>query len=229
MIIYFLLLFICTHARLFGRFGEPAFETWNETPRCVIVSAGPFELQNTNDQCVVYECSSIKGSMCYKRDEKARDGQAFVSFIVQHYTSLPFVTFFVHGHKNAWHQHHLIRFDSFQQFSGLNHHPIEVKNFSSTPYGDIWRAIFPHMKTPEHVCCDGSLQFMVHRDRIQKQPLSTWIELEHYLYGTKVWPGSNAWNDKGVSLAPGDFKGSSYFVEWIMHVLLGEPWCKFYR
>ena len=219
-----LLIVSVAHGTARGRFGERAFETWRETP-CAIVSAGAFELRATNHACVVVECSARPESACDKRSELARDGQAFVAFIVAHYDTLPSYTFFVHGHATAWHQHARIDFASTHAYRGLNAHPIEAANLSRTPYGDIWRAVFPRVPTPGRICCDGSLQFVAHRDRIRARPLDDWRELEHYVFGTKTWPGADAWSDGGVSLAPGDFKGSSYFVEWVMHILLGEPAC----
>ena len=217
---------VCVATRT-GPFKEDAFVTWSERPKCAIVSAGPDRLP-VSRTCVLHECNTDRKSACNKRYATARDGQAYVSYVVQNYDKLPDFVMFVHGHARAWHQHERIDVDvsEFKGYKGLNRHPIHMDNLSASANGYIWRSVFSNYTVPEEVCSDGSMQFMASRDRLRTFPLRDWLELYSFLYGTKTSETIKAWDADDPLEAGKNFLGTSYFVEWIIHILVGEPNCK---
>lgn len=70
---------------------------------CTIVSAGTLEY-TISKQCEVVECAKDLHNTCQKLYNNARDGQAYVAFIVHNYERLNGTYIFVHGHSASWHQ-----------------------------------------------------------------------------------------------------------------------------
>jgi hypothetical protein len=199
---------------------------------CTIVSAGSLEFK-IPFPCKIIECTDNPLSECYKYSTHAREGQAYTAYIVQHYDSLEGLYVFIHGHKNSWH-HRLPILESLQHalttktFEGLNHIPIYIDDPSKTVFGTIWDNVLkPVIKRdmPKRICVDGSAQFAVHSSQIKRHSKEVWNELFAYVYGTKSWPNSALWNDRGASYAPGDFKGTSWFTEYAFGVMLGDFDC----
>jgi len=192
--------------------------------QCTLVSAGPLEYV-VSKQCVVVECAKDVHNTCQKLYKNAREGQAYVAYIVNNYNDLNgtyiFVRSFekrtkislvlkyiflkkVHGHSKSWHQHQDI-FDAIERarftegFVGLNKLPIRIEHPENTIFGTIWNAVLSPVidrPMPKRICVDGSAQFAVHASRIKRYPIEVWNELYAYVYGTKTWPGSDTWSAK---------------------------------
>lgn len=202
---------------------------------CTLVSAGPLEY-TISKQCKVVECAEDVHNSCRKLYKNAREGQAYVAFIVNNYDHLAGTYIFVHGHSVSWHQKQYIfeaiaRARVTEGFVGLNNLPLRIEHPDKDIFGTIWNAVLGpviQQPMPARVCVDGSAQFAVHASRIKRHSIEVWKELYAYLYGTKAWPGSERWNDRTRTLlfTPGNFLGSGWFSEYVFGVLLGDNVCK---
>ena len=227
-IFYFLLIkFLSINGLRSGAFNEEAFDTWKEVPNCAIVSAGKYELPMSNT-CVLYECNSKRTNPCNKRYENARDGQAYVSYILNNYDFLPNFIIFVHGHAQSWHQHKHINLnrEKFVGYEGLNGQPIKMDNFAQSEYGVIWKNLFPQYPVPQKICSDGSMQFIVSKERLHIYSKADWSKLYAFLYVLNVSLEIMPWDPADKEISSEKFQKTSYFIEWIIHIFLGEPHCK---
>ncbi|KAF2000554.1 hypothetical protein P154DRAFT_491705 [Amniculicola lignicola CBS 123094] len=52
---------------------------------------------------------------------KGREAMVYLTYIIDHYDSLPDTVFFVHAHRHAWHNNQLMGLDTAQMVQRLNH------------------------------------------------------------------------------------------------------------
>jgi len=170
------------------------------------------------------------------------EASSYLKFILNNFRDLPRSVAFLDEHERSWHQpfdmiEKLSRLDtpSHDAYIPLNDLRIDSEDkhraWDHDLFKPVWDAVVrPHleMECPARIICDGSSQFLVSRDLILARPISLYEDLYRYTVGTKRWPGDEKWRDaRGYPYRPGgkrgSWKGGVYFLEWIWHIVFGQP------
>ncbi|KAK5164020.1 uncharacterized protein LTR77_010111 [Saxophila tyrrhenica] len=141
---------------------------------------------------------------------KGNEAMIYLSFIIDHYESLPWSIVFMHGHLEAWHQED----NAVRILGGLNRVALARQGYISLrcdwypscpaemrpvhhdavvwgPEGDTkgteaaiagnWRLLFPGEKLPETIASPCCAQFAVTRQAIAKRPKEDYERLRNWL------------------------------------------------
>lgn len=198
-------------------------------------------LTSQNDFPYVVGKKKSSDTVCGVPVNKGAEGSTYLKFIVNNWDNLPKRICFLDEHEQSWHQ----PFDMIARLRDLRKDGLPDKYFplndwkidSNQKFRDwrfvlfspVWNAVVePHlkMKCPRRIICDGSAQFIVTRELIKANSLELFNDLFHYTIGSKRWKSDTEWKDaKGFSYSPGgqDWVGGNYFLEWIWHIIFGEP------
>lgn len=186
------------------------------------------------------------GGRCSVPINKGAEASAYLLYIINNWDTLPDVLVFNDASERSWHQ----RFDMIKLleqevpkfdggFTPLNSLKIDSdqpnRAWRHDKFSVVWDAVVrPHlddMACPTRIIGDGSAQFIVSRDRIKLRSVELYKDLYAYAIGSKRWPGDETWTDaRNFPFSPGGPKtgsnawvGGVYFLEWIWHILFGEP------
>ena len=128
----------------------------------------------------------------------AREAMAYLTYIVDHYDSLPDYAIFIHGHDQSWHQRALIS----SKIRALNLTALENEDYISLRCGnmmgcerqpntdtfntnwwaeehirDFWNIIIPHEEMPRFISFKCCAQFAVSRKAIHRRTKDEWIQI----------------------------------------------------
>lgn len=181
------------------------------------------------------------GAICDVPVNKGAEGSTYLKFILNNWKCLPERVCFLDDHEYSWHQpfnmiHKLTALrDSGlpQEFYPLNDLVIDsnqkFRHWKYELFSQVWDAVVkPHLKMecPRRIVADGSAQFIVSREVILSNPRILYEDLYHYTIGSKRWRGDYNWKDaSGFSYSPGgqNWVGGNHFLEWIWHIIFGQP------
>ncbi|KAK4500317.1 hypothetical protein PRZ48_008506 [Zasmidium cellare] len=144
---------------------------------------------------------------------KGHEAMVYLSYIISNYDSLPWCTFFTHGHYESWHQEEPIprlintlnrKALAKQGYISLRCDwyptcPAEIRpwDHDATVWGPgvkrketenaiagNWRQIFPGEGMPDTISSQCCAQFAVTRQAIWKRPLSDYERMRKWLIGS---------------------------------------------
>lgn len=165
---------------------------------------------------------------------QGREAMAYLTYIVDHYDTLPNYMVFTHGHERSWHQVEPLQ----MKIRALNLAALEKENYISLRCGDqmgcekqpyidtrhpnwggekhmcdFWKTIVPHESCPRYVSYKCCAQHAVTRAAVRKRSKQDWIRIRepllHDLSDNKAW-------GEGAT----DWLGGMYY-EKFWHILLG--------
>lgn len=155
----------------------------------------------------------------------------YLTYIVEHYQSLPDIVFFRHDHYKSWHQ----SFDSISEISDLRPEHVIEKGYVSSrcidgcenimPVGDdvvdimdihaaprdvqlrtfLAEFLDAREQVPERIAAPCCAHFAASRDAIRSRSLDWWKSVRQWLIGTSL----SSYN-------------SGRLLEWTWHIWLGE-------
>ncbi len=151
---------------------------------------------------------------------RGREASVYLKYIIDHYTTLPEYTFFIHDEERSWHHDGTIaeRFkealDSKRRFYNINNqHFNGLHNIDSEKRNDLINNWYPRyvekyipyssLPDPDFLAGDKykfAAQFLVHKDLILSLPLEFYEGLYSFCMETT------------------DEKMSGYYLEWTWHV-----------
>lgn len=142
---------------------------------------------------------------------KGREAMVYLTFIIDHYTSLPEIMLFMHAHRTAWHNADVLGNDAVQMIRRLNTnrvvregymnlrcqwfpgcpdwmHPlateVDVQKKEQVLMKSAWEELFPGVLVPETLAQPCCSQFAVSRDAVRSVPLEQWVAWRQWLLDT---------------------------------------------
>ena len=158
---------------------------------------------------------------------KGHEAMAYLTYIIEHYASLPSILAFIHPHRGGylsyWHAWHTdsaafdnvaslrsLRLDYVQRNGYANlrctAHPGCVPardNTHVTP--DVWRELFNATAMPDRIAVACCAQFAVSRAQVLARPLSDYLAFRRWLLDTGL-----------------DDAKSGRVMEYLWHVIFGR-------
>lgn len=165
---------------------------------------------------------------------KGREANAYLTYIIENYDSLPDTIAFIHSHFSSWHNDQnaakalqLLNIDYVQKngYVNLRCHtvpgcPAEIQPFrdrkeqsrldkheaaTERAFGAAWVELFNSTEVPKEIGVACCAQFAVSRDQVLKRPKSHYTWFHHWLMHTKL--------DDGVS---------GRVFEYLWHIIFGQ-------
>lgn len=144
---------------------------------------------------------------------KGHEAVVYLSYIIDNYDDLPWSTFFIHGHREAWHQEddivRIIRGLNLISLARQGYISLRCDWYPSCPaemrpvHGDAivwgpgvhrksteaaiagnWKLLFPGVKLPETIASPCCAQFAVTRQAILRRPKTDYERLRDWLMGS---------------------------------------------
>ncbi|GAM89532.1 hypothetical protein ANO11243_075710 [Dothideomycetidae sp. 11243] len=147
------------------------------------------------------------GSELTVPENKGHEAMVYLTYIIDHYDSLPDVTMFMHAHRWADHNDPMLDRDAVEMIRRLdterviyegyvnlncNHYPgcpgigSGERRLYYDALLDIYARIFPDRGHPREISTPCCAQFAVSRDRIRSTPLEQYISYRGWLLQTKL-------------------------------------------
>jgi hypothetical protein len=194
-------------------------------PKYVNLSPCSFALLTFRSwQAAIYTVDSPSAPL-HTPANKGRESMAYLTYIIEHYDSLPSVIAFIHPHLNgfwnAWHTdtpHH----DNVDSLNYLNLDYVRKagyvnlrcnwnpgcleshrKNAHVTP--EIWKELFGSEKMPDLIGAPCCAQFAVSKQQVQKRSKEDYIKFRQWVLDTEL----------------SDAK-SGRVMEFLWHIIFGE-------
>lgn len=147
---------------------------------------------------------------------KGREAMVYLTFIIDHYTSLPDIMIFMHAHRRAWHNADVLGNDAVQMIRRLNAerviregymnlrcqwfpgcpdwiHPLDTdfdtQKKEQALLKPAWLELFPGVDVPETLAQPCCSQFAASRDAVRSIPLEQWTAWRQWLLDTKLDSG----------------------------------------
>lgn len=160
---------------------------------------------------------------------KGNEANVYLSYIIDHYDSLPSIMAFIHGHHHSWHTD-ADRYDNGRSLQTLNLDfvrktgyanlrcqgspgcPAEIqpwrrdeKKPAEMAYGDAWKALFNETWVPVLVAAPCCAQFAVSREQVLKRSRDEYV-----------------WFLKWLMETPLQDEISGRVFEYVWHVMFGR-------
>ncbi|KAF2274983.1 uncharacterized protein EI97DRAFT_434558 [Westerdykella ornata] len=144
---------------------------------------------------------------------KGHEVMVYLSYIIDHYDSLPDVSIFMHAHQLAWHNDDILGHDAADLVRRLSRprvwregfvnmrcswypgcpdwmHPGETKENvykqEEILLAKSWSELFPLDKVPDVLAQPCCAQFALSRERIHALPLAQYVWYRNWLFNTKL-------------------------------------------
>ncbi|KYG43150.1 hypothetical protein M433DRAFT_55703, partial [Acidomyces richmondensis BFW] len=146
-------------------------------------------------------------------ENKGREANIYLSYIINFYDSLPDVAIFMHSHRTAWHNNDLLDSDAALTVRNLSParvistgyvnlrchwnpgcpdwiHPGTTREndekHEEIVFASAWTELFPNITVPRSLSQPCCAQFAVSRERIHSQSKDRYIELRDWLSNTEL-------------------------------------------
>ncbi|KAF2007496.1 hypothetical protein P154DRAFT_420509 [Amniculicola lignicola CBS 123094] len=161
---------------------------------------------------VIYEVEEPSAEYTVPKN-KGHEAMVYLTYLIDHYDSLPDTSIFVHAHRTAWHNNYLLDLDmattiqrlrddrvARQGYMNLRCHldpgiyldraPVDFDDFHKPEEKyfsfELFQEMFPGHRPPPYVSQACCAQFAVSRERIRDNPLAMYIHLRNWLLSTTL-------------------------------------------
>jgi hypothetical protein len=184
-------------------------------------------------QHYVYIVDSPSSSHAHTIYNKGREAMTYLTFLVEHYDSLPAYIVFLHAHKDiedslgAWHnegrEHDIVammRIFNYTTIQGDGYRSLRCEQSPGCPdriqpargnssveraIGDAWKDLFGNSRVPKIIAAPCCSQFIVTKAQVLQRPLSEYQRYFDWLLRTPL----------------DDYTSSGVF-EYLWHIIFGQ-------
>lgn len=163
-------------------------------------------------QTYIYGIDDPKAELKAPRN-KGREAMVYLTYIIDHYKTLPDVSIFLHAHQMAWHNNELLNHDATEMIKRLSSERVTREGYMNLrchwkpgcpewirpgailpdkdrpeegPMADAWATLFPDDPTPLAIGSACCAQFAVSRERILAIPLERFKHFRKWLLNTTL-------------------------------------------